>query len=229
MKTTRQYNKVCNSCRGSGYIPEPLPTSTSITRMCPACHGGGLVLVTEIFESPAQPEANKENEIISLVKTDICINFNMCEKCGNQYWHNKSYHLSKEKLLCPNCVKPIQPEAQDKTAEERIRKILDMIGYEREFTTMLITVIIKHSKKITLTDAESYRLKKFKVKDIESELIEFAHRVEMPTVTDEEITAWANSLNFILYDNFWEVAVMSAKAMRDGVIKSQLNQKERGE
>ena len=50
MITTRIYQKVCDSCKGAGVIPEPLPTSTSITRMCPACNEG-VVLVTETIET----------------------------------------------------------------------------------------------------------------------------------------------------------------------------------
>jgi hypothetical protein len=40
---------------------------------------------------------------------------------------------------------------------------------------------------------------------------------ELPS--DEDIEIWANSLDFTVYDNFWDVAIKSAKAMRDGKIK----------
>jgi DnaJ-class molecular chaperone len=63
MKVTRQYNMVCISCKGSGVIQEPFPTTTAITRMCPACSGSGIVIVNEIIEDeicsdPSKPETN---------------------------------------------------------------------------------------------------------------------------------------------------------------------------
>jgi len=50
MITTRTYPKVCDSCKSAGIIPEPI-TGISTTRMCPACNGSGVIIVTETIES----------------------------------------------------------------------------------------------------------------------------------------------------------------------------------
>ena len=46
MKTIRTFPKVCPSYNGTGFISE-VGTSTNCARMCPACQGSKVVMVTE--------------------------------------------------------------------------------------------------------------------------------------------------------------------------------------
>jgi hypothetical protein len=47
MTTTKQYYILCTDCAGTGHVPE-MGLSTSTTRICPVCCGGGTKLITEI-------------------------------------------------------------------------------------------------------------------------------------------------------------------------------------
>lgn len=53
----------------------------------------------------------------SYEKTEECHFFNICEKCNTKYYHNREYHYSYEKILCPNCYLGIQ----------RKKKLLNLI------------------------------------------------------------------------------------------------------
>jgi hypothetical protein len=69
-----------------------------------------------------QPTAE---EIKSNIKTKECFYFNNCEKCGKLYYHNKSYHLTSEKLLCIDCSNNLKIYAQSqKPSRERIIEVL---------------------------------------------------------------------------------------------------------
>ena len=61
---------------------------------------------------PWSKDTEVEREVRSLAKTDECPNYNICEKCRNKYYHNRTYHLSTEKLLCPNCLPLIDPDTK---------------------------------------------------------------------------------------------------------------------
>jgi hypothetical protein len=62
-----------------------------------------------------------ESEQISDERTDICTNYNMCERCGNIYYHNRSYHKTSEKLLCPYCKShPQSTSDQDLPSDKEI-------------------------------------------------------------------------------------------------------------
>lgn len=49
MKTTRTYPKLCDACKGDGWIPTT-GTSLDTTKQCPVCKGTGIITVTEIIE-----------------------------------------------------------------------------------------------------------------------------------------------------------------------------------
>ena len=46
-KVVRNYTIVCPSCRGAGWIDNPVKVSSSATITCPACNGNKTVLVAE--------------------------------------------------------------------------------------------------------------------------------------------------------------------------------------
>ncbi|KKP51567.1 MAG: hypothetical protein UR43_C0019G0010 [candidate division TM6 bacterium GW2011_GWF2_33_332] len=76
MKTIRTYPKVCDSCKSTGVISEPFPSTTSITKMCPACSGSGVVIVTEVIEtdelSALEKEVPEEKKCIVANHNFIC-------------------------------------------------------------------------------------------------------------------------------------------------------------
>jgi len=43
----RTYPIVCPSCKGNGWINQPEGIHSSTTRICPACSGSKIVMVTE--------------------------------------------------------------------------------------------------------------------------------------------------------------------------------------
>ncbi len=81
-----------------------------------------------------------EEEIKSFEKTDVCIFFNMCEKCGKKYYHNKSYHYATDKLLCPDCSK-------SKTFEN----VCDLL---MKLSAMQVYVTMKHTSYFPGIDPE---------------------------------------------------------------------------
>lgn len=62
MKTTRQYLRVCFDCRGSRMISDPFPMSTSSSLGCPACHGIGTIIVTEVIDTEIIKDKNYEDK-----------------------------------------------------------------------------------------------------------------------------------------------------------------------
>jgi DnaJ-class molecular chaperone len=65
---TRQYLKVCESCRGEGIIPAYFATTTSTTKQCPACQGSGVVMVTETVDKSEVDSSPATIEIHKLMK-----------------------------------------------------------------------------------------------------------------------------------------------------------------
>jgi len=63
---TRQYPKVCGSCNGTGSLME-IGTSSSPFRQCPACHGSGVVTVTETEMDGNELANHVEAEDIHLI------------------------------------------------------------------------------------------------------------------------------------------------------------------
>jgi len=64
---TRQYQIVCPSCNGNGYIPEQSGMSTNGTKVCPACNGTKTVIAIE-------NDVFFEETIVNIVEKNILCN-----------------------------------------------------------------------------------------------------------------------------------------------------------
>jgi hypothetical protein len=156
-----------------------------------------------------------DNEVRSFIKTNICQYFNNCENCGKRYYHNKLYHPTKDRLLCPDCF---QSQPDKVTAEEievvRLEEILQSHA-EKRVTGFGIPV-----SRFTVV---AFAIKK-----------DFASLQREGAVSDEEIERHAKEV-FVLANLFSSNPDLSdklipilqgfysdgAKAMRDGKIKSK--------
>ena len=74
MKNKKLFKVACAG-KGAGCIPEPFPTTTNVTRICPACSGSGVIIITEVIETDEL--SSLEKEVPEKNRKVICMS---CEK-----------------------------------------------------------------------------------------------------------------------------------------------------